>query len=143
MVSIVSILERFHGTQFIKLGAHIFRAYFRGVTLRNLGCCKNLSTLFMGYLGPPKKVKHLMVTEWQLPYYRYLFFQGMVEKWLIQVEEVMLLSLQKVAKEALKAYAETEREKWVQEWPGQVKIVLALLFILFRNGSLVKKLLDT
>ena len=67
----------------------------------------------------------------------------MVEKWLIQVEEVMLLSLQKVAKEALKAYAETEREKWVQEWPGQVKIVLSLLFILFRNGSLVEKLLDT
>ena len=44
----------------------------------------------------------------------------MVEKWLIQVEEVMLMSLRKVANEALTAYAETPREQWVQEWPGQV-----------------------
>jgi len=44
----------------------------------------------------------------------------MVEKWLIQVEEVMITSLQKVAEDALKAYTQTPREKWVQEWPGQV-----------------------
>ena len=44
----------------------------------------------------------------------------MVEKWLVQVEEVMMLSLKTVASDALHAYKETAREKWVQEWPGQV-----------------------
>ena len=44
----------------------------------------------------------------------------MVEKWLIQVEEVMVLSLHKVAEDAFSAYTQVPREKWVQEWPGQV-----------------------
>ena len=44
----------------------------------------------------------------------------MVEKWLIQVEEVMIMSLKKVTCEAFDAYAEVPREDWVQEWPGQV-----------------------
>ncbi len=45
--------------------------------------------------------------------------QGMVEKWLIQVEEMMIKSLMKVTEEALEAYKQEPREKWVQEWPGQ------------------------
>ena len=45
----------------------------------------------------------------------------MVEKWLIQVEEVMILSLKKVAEDAITNYTQTPREKWVQEWPGQVR----------------------
>ena len=44
----------------------------------------------------------------------------MVEKWLIQVEEVMIGSLKKVAEEAVIGYANTPRERWVKEWPGQV-----------------------
>lgn len=44
----------------------------------------------------------------------------MVEKWLIQVEEVMINSLKKVTEDAVNAYNQTPRGKWVQEWPGQV-----------------------
>ena len=45
----------------------------------------------------------------------------MVEKWLIQVEEVMINSLKKVTEDAVNAYYQTPRGKWVQEWPGQVR----------------------
>ena len=43
-----------------------------------------------------------------------------MEKWLIQVEEVMISSLKKVTEDAVNAYNQTPRGKWVQEWPGQV-----------------------
>ena len=46
--------------------------------------------------------------------------QGMVEKWLIQVEDVMVQSLMAVTEEAVTAYANTPRERWVKQWPGQV-----------------------
>ena len=46
----------------------------------------------------------------------------MVEKWLIQVEEVMINSLKKVTDDAVNAYYQTPRGKWVQEWPGQVRV---------------------
>ena len=44
----------------------------------------------------------------------------MVEKWLIQVEEVMIASLMKVTEDSILGYTQIPREKWVQEWPGQV-----------------------
>lgn len=50
-----------------------------------------------------------------------IFLKGMVEKWLIQVEEVMINSLKKVTEDAVNAYNQTPRGKWVQEWPGQVR----------------------
>ena len=45
----------------------------------------------------------------------------MVEKWLFQVEEVMISSLKKVTEDAVNVYNQTPRGKWVQEWPGQVR----------------------
>ncbi|ESO02274.1 hypothetical protein HELRODRAFT_188646 [Helobdella robusta] len=48
--------------------------------------------------------------------------KGMVEKWLLQVEEVMVNSVKKVVGEAFDAYASTPRKEWVVEWPGQVVI---------------------
>lgn len=53
----------------------------------------------------------------------YIFPQGMVEKWLIQVEEMMIKSLQKVSADAVAAYVTSPRGKWVQEWPGQVSLL--------------------
>jgi hypothetical protein len=44
----------------------------------------------------------------------------MVEKWLIQVEEIMIQSLMKVTEDAVAAYSTTPRDRWVKEWPGQV-----------------------
>jgi dynein heavy chain len=48
--------------------------------------------------------------------------RGMVEKWLIQVEDQMHLSLRMIIKEALNAYETCDRKQWVLEWPGQVVI---------------------
>lgn len=46
----------------------------------------------------------------------------MVEKWLQQVEEMMIMSLRFVIKDAVGAYLNSLRKKWVVEWPGQVVI---------------------
>jgi hypothetical protein len=45
-----------------------------------------------------------------------------VEKWLIEVEQVMRESLQAVTRRAFDAYAVTERSQWIFQWPGQVVI---------------------
>lgn len=50
--------------------------------------------------------------------------QGMVEKWLLRVQEVMILSLKDVMKESYEAYAQNLRESWVLDWPGQVYSII-------------------
>ncbi|KAJ3098250.1 Dynein heavy chain 3, axonemal [Phlyctochytrium planicorne] len=54
--------------------------------------------------------------------------KGAVEKWLLQVEKVMQSSVHQQVSNALKAYAESPREKWVLEWPGQVVICVSQIF---------------
>uniref|UniRef100_A0A663MBF2 Dynein axonemal heavy chain 12 n=1 Tax=Athene cunicularia TaxID=194338 RepID=A0A663MBF2_ATHCN len=49
--------------------------------------------------------------------------RGAVEKWLIQVEDIMLKSIHDVI-----AYLETERKRWVLEWPGQVVLCVSQMF---------------
>ena len=44
----------------------------------------------------------------------------MVEKWLLQVQEVMIISLKDVTAKAVTAYDDEPRVQWVVEWPGQV-----------------------
>ncbi|RVE49566.1 hypothetical protein evm_005794 [Chilo suppressalis] len=46
--------------------------------------------------------------------------KGMVERWLQQLEQQMIVSLKDVATEAITAYATTPREEWVLIWPGQI-----------------------
>ncbi|KAI8615245.1 dynein heavy chain and region D6 of dynein motor-domain-containing protein [Chytriomyces sp. MP71] len=53
---------------------------------------------------------------------------GAVEKWLVDVERLMLISLKDVCANAYTAYQETPREKWVLEWPGQVVIGVSSIF---------------
>jgi dynein heavy chain, axonemal len=45
---------------------------------------------------------------------------GAVEKWLLETERVMKCTLHKVAGDALRSYAQSERSKWILEWPGQL-----------------------
>lgn len=52
----------------------------------------------------------------------------MVEKWLLQVEDVMISSLRKVIMDANEAYVTTPRNRWVLEWPGQVVICSSSIY---------------
>jgi dynein heavy chain len=52
----------------------------------------------------------------------------MVEKWLLQVEDVMISSLRKVIMDANAAYSNTPRNRWVLEWPGQVVICASSIY---------------
>ncbi|XP_026189143.1 dynein heavy chain 12, axonemal isoform X3 [Mastacembelus armatus] len=54
--------------------------------------------------------------------------KGAVEKWLVQVEEVMLRSVRDVIARSRLAYAETVRSQWVKEWPGQVVLCTSQIF---------------
>ncbi|KAM7329251.1 hypothetical protein ACRRTK_010864 [Alexandromys fortis] len=54
--------------------------------------------------------------------------KGMVEKWLQQVEQVMLASMRQVIGNGIEAYAEVPRKAWVLQWPGQVVICVSSIF---------------
>ncbi|XP_030590036.1 dynein heavy chain 12, axonemal [Archocentrus centrarchus] len=54
--------------------------------------------------------------------------KGAVEKWLVQVEDVMLRSVRDVIARSRVAYAETARSQWVKEWPGQVVLCTSQIF---------------
>ncbi|KAG7264995.1 hypothetical protein CRUP_017155 [Coryphaenoides rupestris] len=54
--------------------------------------------------------------------------KGMVEKWLLQVEHMMLRSVRDVVHQGLRQYTQVPRKKWVLEWPGQVVICASSIF---------------
>jgi dynein heavy chain len=54
--------------------------------------------------------------------------KGAVEKWLLQVEKVMLASVQEQIGKALRNYMETARDKFVLQWPGQVVLCMSQIF---------------
>jgi len=54
--------------------------------------------------------------------------RGMVEKWLIQVEDQMHISIRMIIKEALNAYTTRDRKQWVLEWPGQIVICASQVY---------------
>ncbi|OAJ37962.1 hypothetical protein BDEG_21931 [Batrachochytrium dendrobatidis JEL423] len=54
--------------------------------------------------------------------------KGAVEKWLLQVEKVMQMSVHQQIVNSHKAYMDTPREKWILEWPGQVVICVSQIY---------------
>ncbi|KAL5473898.1 hypothetical protein EMCRGX_G028462 [Ephydatia muelleri] len=54
--------------------------------------------------------------------------KGMVEKWLLQVQDTMIQSLKDITEKAYAAYAQVPRSKWVLEWPGQVVIAVSTIY---------------
>ena len=50
--------------------------------------------------------------------------KGNVEKWMLEIEKVMRMSLKMLAQQSLADYYNSPRTEWVQRWPGQ--IVLAV-----------------
>ena len=55
-------------------------------------------------------------------------FQGMVEKWLLQVEDVMISSVRKVIMDSQLSYPSIPRNQWVLQWPGQVVLCVSCMF---------------
>ncbi|XP_053327633.1 dynein axonemal heavy chain 3 [Spea bombifrons] len=54
--------------------------------------------------------------------------KGMVEKWLLQVEENMLSSMRQVIYDGIQGYVEVPRKQWVLQWPGQVAICVSSIY---------------
>lgn len=52
----------------------------------------------------------------------------MVEKWLLQVQQTMIVSLKDVMGNAVAAYTQDPRKKWVLEWPGQIVIAASTVY---------------
>ncbi|XP_018322727.1 dynein heavy chain 3, axonemal isoform X2 [Agrilus planipennis] len=46
--------------------------------------------------------------------------KGMVEKWLLQVQYLMIQSMKDLTTESVQTYAETDRRRWILSWPGQI-----------------------
>uniref|UniRef100_A0A8C7MDM0 Dynein axonemal heavy chain 12 n=1 Tax=Oncorhynchus kisutch TaxID=8019 RepID=A0A8C7MDM0_ONCKI len=49
--------------------------------------------------------------------------RGAVEKWLVQVEDIIV-----IGHSTITAYGETPRSQWVREWPGQVVLCTSQIF---------------
>ncbi|OXB58806.1 hypothetical protein ASZ78_016004 [Callipepla squamata] len=54
--------------------------------------------------------------------------KGMVEKWLLQVEEMMLASVRQVLQDGIGAYVKAPRKAWVLRWPGQVVLCVSSIY---------------
>ncbi|XP_061847983.1 dynein axonemal heavy chain 3 [Colius striatus] len=54
--------------------------------------------------------------------------KGMVEKWLLQVEEMMLASVRQVLRDGIEGYIKVPRKTWVLQWPGQVVICVSSIY---------------
>ncbi|GBM87245.1 Dynein heavy chain 12, axonemal [Araneus ventricosus] len=54
--------------------------------------------------------------------------RGQVEKWLLQVQDVMLISVRNVILDAHKSYAISARINWIVQWPGQVVLCVSQIY---------------
>jgi len=51
--------------------------------------------------------------------------RGQVEKWLVDLEISMKLTVREVIEKALNAYKNTPRQEWVIQWPGQAVLAVS------------------
>eukprot|EP01028_Stygiella_incarcerata_P002288 TRINITY_DN1424_c1_g1_i1.p1 TRINITY_DN1424_c1_g1~~TRINITY_DN1424_c1_g1_i1.p1 ORF type:complete len:2631 (-),score=647.35 TRINITY_DN1424_c1_g1_i1:5218-13110(-) len=65
--------------------------------------------------------------------------QGAVEKWLVEVERVMILSLKNVIKESVDDYQKSTGQEWIKKWPGQVILCVDQIYW---TQSVTKKLME-
>lgn len=54
--------------------------------------------------------------------------RGGVEKWLVQVEEQMIASIQNELKASYLDYQKTARNEWVTKWPGQIVLAIGQVY---------------
>ena len=51
-----------------------------------------------------------------------------MEKWLLQVQDVMFVSIRDVLEKSIQAYLEVPRVKWVRDWPGQIALAVSQIY---------------
>ena len=54
--------------------------------------------------------------------------KGAVEKWLLEVESMMKLTMHDVVSRAVDSYATSDRNDWVLNWPGQAVLCVSQLY---------------
>jgi dynein heavy chain len=54
--------------------------------------------------------------------------KGAVEKWLLEVEEIMMDSLRVITKASNEAYGTDDRSEWCTKWPGQVVLATDCIY---------------
>ena len=58
--------------------------------------------------------------------------RGVVERWLLQVQDVMIGSIRDIVGKSTEAYPQTPRKEWVKEWPG-LSVILFILLIFVQH----------
>ena len=54
--------------------------------------------------------------------------RGQVEKWLLELEGVMVVSVHKVIADSMVAYKNQKRVVWVRSWMGQAVLAVSMLY---------------
>lgn len=54
--------------------------------------------------------------------------RGQVEKWLLELEGVMIVSVHKVIADSMVAYKTQRRVVWVRSWMGQAVLAVTMLY---------------
>jgi dynein heavy chain len=54
--------------------------------------------------------------------------RGSVEKWLLQVEEQMLVAIKTKTIDSWKSYEKTPRTEWIPQWPGMVVLCVSQIY---------------
>lgn len=76
--------------------------------------------------------------------------RGSVEKWLLRVQEEMLLAIRHQITQSYSAYFKKSRSEWVLDWPGMIILCVSQIFwaaemhscFLFKNPKLILNFFD-